>query len=251
MDLENLTLDRLVYGGEAMGRVSDPDSQIDGLAVFVPYCLPGETVRARVTTQKRGYARAKSLTLITTSIDRVAPRCPHYQTCGGCHYQHIPYELQLIAKEEILRDQLKRIGKLENPNVQPTVPSDLPWNYRNHVQFHVNGAGRLGFLAPRSKRVVPIEECHLPEALINDTWPRLDLESIPGLDRVAIRIGIENDIMVVLESSDPAPIELKVDLPISIAHQGPGGELILAGDDHILIDVLVVFSVYRQAHFSR
>jgi 23S rRNA (uracil1939-C5)-methyltransferase len=237
LDIENLTLEKLVYGGDAMGRVSDPDSEMDGLAVFVPYCMPGETVRAQITEQKRGFARAKLLGVQTTSVDRIAPLCPHFQVCGGCHYQHMPYELQLQAKQEILRDQLERIGKLENPPVRPTVPSDSPWNYRNHVQFHVNKDGRLGFQAPRAKRVIPIEECHLPEALINDTWPRLDLESIPGLDRVAIRIGIEDDIMVVLESSDPAPIELEVDMAISVVYQGPRGELVLAGDDHILIDV--------------
>jgi len=215
-----------------LGRLSD------GSAVFVPYALPGEKVRVRLVEEKPRYARAELIEVLKPSPQRIQPRCPHYQVCGGSHYQHIPYEEQTRVKAEILRDQLVRIGKLEDPPVQNTVASPSPWNYRNHVQFHLTSEGQLGFIAARDDQVIPIKECHLPETLINETWPQLDIEAIPGLDRLALRQGVNADLMVVLESSDPQPVSLEVDLPISVVHLGPGGALVLAGDDHIVIEVL-------------
>jgi 23S rRNA (uracil1939-C5)-methyltransferase len=226
------------YGGDSLGRLPD------GRAVFVPYTQPGELVRVRLSEEKKNFARGALLEVLEASPERTQPRCSHFNPqrgdrlgCGGCHYQHIPYEVQLRMKEAILKDQLERIGKLEDPQVASAVPSSQPWNYRNHVQFHLSPTGELGFQAPRSQEMVPIRECHLPKEVINDLWPRLDIESVPGLDRLGIRSGSGDDLMLVLESSDPEPVSLSLDLPISVVHLGPGGHLVLAGDDHIVIEV--------------
>jgi 23S rRNA (uracil1939-C5)-methyltransferase len=226
------------YGGESLGRLPD------GRAVFVPYALPGEKVRIRLVESKRGYGRGELLEVLDAAPERITPRCPHFcplefegKLCGGCHYQHLSYEDQLQVKTDILRDQLERIGKLESPNVIPAIPSPQPWYYRNHVQFHLSADGKPGYQAPRSHYVVPIRECHLPEEPINQLWPLLDMETIPGLDRVAIRLGTGEDLLVVLESSNPEPFDFSVDLPVSVVHKGPGGSLVLVGDDHILMDV--------------
>ncbi len=226
-----ITLTTFTYGGESLGRL--PDDR----AVFVPYTLPGETVRVRLVEEKRGYARAELVEVLEPSTERIEPRCSHFTQCGGCHYQHIPYEVQLQAKTDILRDQLKRIGKLEHPPVCPIIPSPQPWNYRNHFQFHLAPDGKLGFRAPRSHKVIPIGECHLLQTPLNEIWPLLDIESIPGLDRVGLRLGAGDDILLTLESSDPNPVELSVDFPISVVHLGPGGCLVLAGDEYTIIEV--------------
>ena len=107
-----------------MGRL------LDGRAVFVPFGLPGERVRVRLTEEKRGFARAELVEVLEASAQRIEPRCIHFGLCGGCHYQHMPYEMQLEAKAEILRDQLERIGGLEDPPVQPCVPSPQPCRSR-------------------------------------------------------------------------------------------------------------------------
>jgi len=247
MTSENINLEKHTYGGASLGRLSD------GRAVFVPYALPDETVKAQLVEEKKRFARAEVVEIIEPSSKRIEPKCPHYfsltptqlsdrdvhksMACGACHYQHISYQDQLHVKAEILRDQLQRIGKLENPPVQPMVPCPQPWNYRNHIQFHITPEGRLGFRAPRGKAVIPIDECHLPEQTINQFWPQLDIESIPGLDRVGIRLGANDDLMIILESSDPQPVGLNVDIPLSVVHLGPGGSLVMAGDDHIVIEV--------------
>jgi 23S rRNA (uracil1939-C5)-methyltransferase len=231
MTTEIVTFDKYSYGGESFGRLGDQR------AVFAPFTIPGEQVRIQLVEEKKGYARGVPLKVLEPSPDRIDPRCPHFTRCGGCHYQHIPYEAQLEAKTEILRDQLMRIGKLDAPQIQPIVPSPNPWNYRNHIQFHLTQDGLIGFQAPRSHEIIPIKECHLPEEAINQVWPLLDLEPIPGLERIGLRSGADDDLIIILESNDPAPFELIIDLPLSVIHTGPGGSLILAGDDHNFIEI--------------
>ena len=89
-----------------------------------------------------------------------------------------------------------------------------------------------------TNEVVPIQECHLPEENLNQIWPVLDMEHIPGLDRVSMRSGEGGkDTLITFESSDPQPIEFTVDLPLSAVHQGPGGEVVLAGDNFTVIEI--------------
>src|SRR5512144_2536292 len=102
-----VTLTTFTYGGDAMGRLSD------GRAVFVPFGLPGERVRVRLTEEKKNFARGEIIEILESSADRISAKCKHFGECGGCHYQNLPYEKQLEIKTDILRDQLIRIGKIE------------------------------------------------------------------------------------------------------------------------------------------
>lgn len=221
-----------VYGGDALARLPD------GRAVFIPNALPDEEILIRLVEEKERYARGEIVEIIDPSPLRIQPRCPHYGECGGCHYQHISYEEQLKIKKSIFIDQLERMGKLTDPPVTDIVPSPQAWNYRNQIQLHISREGELGFLKYRSNQVIPIEECHLPEDSLNQIWPALSLEYIPGLDRINLRSGDEGqDTLIVLESSDPKSIEFSVDLALSAVHQGPGGEIVLAGDDFTVIPI--------------
>jgi 23S rRNA (uracil1939-C5)-methyltransferase len=247
MDTFDVSLTTLTYGGDALGRLPD------GRAVFVPFGLPGETVRLQITAEKRGHARAELLEVRSPAPDRIAPRCPHFPPlgdCGGCHYQHLSYESQLRAKQTILRDQLERIGGIANPPVALVVPSPNPWNYRNHVQFHLTPEGRLGFGAARSNTVIAIQECHLPEPALNFLWPQLDLEAIPGLDRVGLRLGADDDMMLVLESQEPLDFTVE-DLPLSAVQLGPRGTMVLAGSDALTLEVRGrLFRVSAESFFQ-
>jgi 23S rRNA (uracil1939-C5)-methyltransferase len=241
-----VTMTALIYGGEALGRLPD------GKAVFVPYLLPGERARVQIVEEKRGYARAELLDLLEASPDRINPLCAHFFICGGCHYQHMPYERQLEAKAAILKDQLERIGRLDDPPVQPAVPSPEPYYYRNHVQFHLTPEGQLGYHHARSGQVFAISECHLPEPPLNALWPQLDIEPISGLDCVRLRLGDEGDILLALESEEPALPEFSVeDLPISVVHLSPAGAQVLAGSDTIFITVLGrTFRISAESFFQ-
>ena len=228
-----LRLTGYAYGGEALGRLED------GRMVFVPFALPGETVRVRLVEEKRGYARAELLEVLQASPERIQPRCAHFGLCGGCHYQHLSYASQLAAKATILREQLERIGGLADPVLGEIVASPLSYHYRNHVQFHLTDEGRLGFHLGRSDKVLAIQECHLPETALNQVWPLLDFESMPELERISLRLGAADDVQLVLESSDPIPPELNVeDLPVSVVHLSQGEALVLAGSAAVAMEVL-------------
>ncbi|MBW8012764.1 MAG: class I SAM-dependent RNA methyltransferase [Chloroflexi bacterium] len=227
-----ITLDKLAYGGEAIGRLPD------GRAVFVPYSLPGETVRVELVEDKRGFARAQLLEVKIPDAERTAPRCPHFMICGGCHYQHMSYAAQLKAKAEILRDQLERIGKLESPPVKETVASPQQWNYRNHVQFHLDPHGQPGFHAPRSEEIVTIKECHLPVDALNSIWPQFDIAPQSGIERIGLRQGAGEVPLLILESSKSKAVEFEIDFPVAAVHLGPEGLQVLADTYYMDIDVL-------------
>jgi 23S rRNA (uracil1939-C5)-methyltransferase len=231
MTSEQLTvkLDKLAYGGDALGRLSD------GRAVFVPFALPGETVSIRVIDEKANHVRADLAEVLVPSLERITPQCVHFGVCGGCHYQHMPYPAQLTAKTGILRDQLLRIGKLDNPPVTQAVPSTLQWNYRNHVQFHLTRDGKLGYIDTYSRGVLPITECHLPEPALDALWPRLEFEPGLGLERVSLRVGVDEQALLVLESSDTPELELEAG--ISVVHFSGDESVVMAGDDYISMQV--------------
>jgi len=227
-----VSLTTFTYGGDALGRLED------GRAVFVPFGLPGERVRIRLTDEKRGFARGELVQVLKASPERVAPRCRHFGACGGCHYQHLPYARQLLTKAEILRDQLQRIGRIADPPVAPTEACPDPWNYRNHIQFHLDEDGRIGFQAAYSNRLVPISECHLPEDPLNAVWPQLRFEAGSDIQRFSLRLGAENGVMLVLESVNPEPPEIEIQAAISVVHSFEDHTVVLAGADHLRMRVL-------------
>jgi 23S rRNA (uracil1939-C5)-methyltransferase len=231
----DLLLEKLTYGGDAMGRLPD------GRAVFVPFGLPGERVRVRLTEQKRNFARGELVEVLQASPQRIIPRCSHFGVCGGCHYQNLPYEEQLLAKTEILRDQLTRIGKIENPPVQQTVACPNPWNYRNYAQFHLTNAGKVGYAEAGTAfahGIIPITECHLPEASINSLWPQLEFEPGTNVKRVSLRAGTDDDLMLLIESDSPEPLELEIEAGISVTHIFEENTVVIAGNNHIAISIL-------------
>ena len=231
-----LTLTTLTYGGDAMGRLDD------GRAVFVPFGLPGERVRVRLTEEKKNFARGEIVEILEQSKDRIIAKCRHFGECGGCHYQNLPYERQLIVKTEILVDQLRRIGKIEEPPVNPMVACPNPWYYRNHVQFHLTEQGKLGYFRSADKiylseKILQITECHLPELIINDFWPQLEFEPGTNIERVSIRAG-NDDLMLILESESPEPPDLEIEAGISVAHLYADNTVVIAGNDNVAIRIL-------------
>ncbi|NOT03728.1 MAG: class I SAM-dependent RNA methyltransferase [Anaerolineales bacterium] len=227
----DILLEKLTYGGEAMGRLPD------GRAIFVPFGLPGETVRVRLTQDKQNFARGELLEVLTSSPKRIDPKCKHFGKCGGCHYQNLSHENQLQAKTEILRDQLQRIGKIENPPVKPIVSSPLEWNYRNHVQFHLTAEGKLGFVNSKGNSVFPIEECHLPETGIDSFWRELQFESNKEVERVSLRAGHNEELMVVLESENFETPELEIEADVSVIHLFDEHPVVIAGRDHFVVSI--------------
>jgi 23S rRNA (uracil1939-C5)-methyltransferase len=220
------------YGGESMGRLPD------GRAVFAAYVLPGETASIEIIWEKKGFAKAVVKEILKPASQRITPRCHHFGVCGGCSYQNLNYSDQLQVKHDLVVDQLERIGGFQTPTVKPVLASEQPFYYRNAIQFHMDTEGRLGFLAAGSSVVVPIQECFLPMEGIFGLWKQLDMEPFPGLQRVHLREGMDDDLLVVFESENYQDLPtLEIELPISAVHLSPAGSLVMAGDDHLVMQI--------------
>jgi 23S rRNA (uracil1939-C5)-methyltransferase len=166
-----LTIEKLIYGGDGLARLP-ADDHGRGKAVFIPFVLPTEQIEATITEQKPGFARAKLQTLLTPSPDRIDPRCPYFARCGGCHYQHTTYDHQLQFKAEILKENLKRIAKLELATELQIHPSP-PWEYRNRARFQIRPERTLGYYRFASHEVLPIDQCPINSPRINDALQKL------------------------------------------------------------------------------
>jgi len=168
-----LSIEKLIYGGDGLARTPPaPDGR--SMAVFVPFVLPGEQVEVDLRTEKQGFARGTVTQIIEASSDRTAARCPYFQQCGGCHYQHIPYERQLEFKTQIFRETLRRVAKLEIKSDIHVHPSP-PWNYRNRARLQVRTSPEfgVGYYRFGSREFLPVRECPISSPLINQVIAKL------------------------------------------------------------------------------
>jgi 23S rRNA (uracil1939-C5)-methyltransferase len=167
-----LTIEKMIYGGEGLARLPAPASPENpharGKAVFLPLVLAGEKIEATLTEQKPGFARARVDAILEPSPHRIAPACPYFGPCGGCHYQHADYDHQLAIKKGILRETLRRTAKLELDHDIEVHPSPH-WNYRNRSRFQIQTHPEFatGYLKSSSRQLLPVEQCPISSPLIN------------------------------------------------------------------------------------
>jgi len=211
-DIE-LKIETVNHDGEGVGRYK-------GLAVFVPFTVPGEEVVVRVTGLKKNFALGKVVetTVPAPGGNRVSPPCPVFSVCGGSKLQHIDYRIQLELKRKLVEDSLKRIGRINDAVVHPVIGMDDPWGYRNKAVYQVNrvdGKVELGFFAESTHTHVPTTDCLLLDGQIRDIAPLIegmlnkyrvtpyDWETGRGLLRhVVVRKGSDNSkIMIVFVTS--------------------------------------------------
>lgn len=170
MPTMDLKIEKLIYGGEGLAHHN-------GSTVFVPFVLPAERVAASAVEQKKKFVRARVDQLLEPSPERTLPRCPHFGICGGCDYQHIPYEAQLRYKTDILRETLRRLGRIEWPGEIVAHPSP-PWSYRNRAQWKVRaleGAEdktklSIGYFRANSTALCAVEDCSIVSPLLLKTF---------------------------------------------------------------------------------
>jgi 23S rRNA (uracil1939-C5)-methyltransferase len=153
-----LRIDSLAYGGNGVAR-------LNGFVVFVRRGLPGDTVRARVTKVKRSHAEAIAVEVLEPGADRVEAPCVHYPACGGCRFQDLAYERQLEAKAGQVADAMARIGGFAQLELEPAVPAESIFHYRNKLEYSftetLEGVGLGLHRAGRWDEVLDIEKCWL------------------------------------------------------------------------------------------
>lgn len=170
--LENITITDIAAEGKAIAKV-------DGLAVFVPFVIPGDVVDLQIRRKKHSFAEAEAVNFHQYSPDRAKPFCPHFGVCGGCKWQILPYELQLHHKQKQVEETLRRIGKVELPEINTILGSRKTQEYRNKLEFGFcnkkwltneqvasgevfDNMNAVGFhITGAFDKILDIKECHL------------------------------------------------------------------------------------------
>jgi 23S rRNA (uracil1939-C5)-methyltransferase len=190
-----LTIESLAYGPYGVGRDR-------GRVVLVFLAAPGDEVEARLVSEKKSYATAELVRLIKPSAQRQPAPCPYVAQCGGCPWQHVMYRQQLSAKEAIVRENLRRIGRFKDFQLLPIVSSPSEYYYRRRIRLQCDVEKKVGFYFPFSHALVEIDACLIAAPAINLSlatvreWVRLlrtplrDVEIVSGEGQsTAVLIG--------------------------------------------------------------
>lgn len=227
--LEGVEITGVAAEGNAIARVDD-------YVVFVPYGAPGDVADIKLDRKKHSYAEGHIERLVRPSALRQEPRCGHFGTCGGCRWQHLPYEVQLANKQQQVVDALTRIAKVELPEISPILGSANIWGYRNKMEYTfsnkrwlsweqmrsgemVDNRNGAGFHIPGAfDKVLDIEQCHLQDSIgdrirlfvkhygMEHGIPFYDLREQRGFLRtLIIRTLHTGEIMVVLSVGEDNP----------------------------------------------
>ncbi|MCR6496556.1 hypothetical protein LJB71_10210 [Thermomonas sp. S9] len=161
---KTLSILDLSHDGRGVARWPDGHAQA-GKTVFVSGALPGETVLAEQTARSRHFDAARTREVLIASPDRVLPRCPHFGTCGGCVLQHLAEDRQIEYKQQVLLDNLQRIGHVAPAAVLPPLRGEA-WGYRRKGRFSVRRVEKkdktlVGFREQDPRFVADLSECHV------------------------------------------------------------------------------------------
>jgi 23S rRNA (uracil1939-C5)-methyltransferase len=189
--MNRITIEKWVYGGHGLARDA-------GRVLLTPFVLPSEVVDVEPVDK----LHAQLVQIERPSEIRVQPRCPYFSDCGGCHYQHAPYEYQLQQKLAIVREVMRRIGKFDAPNEIDLI-AGTEWHYRNRVQLH-HSRGRIGFLKAGSHELCAITHCPISSPEINGVIADLSKRGLPPQVRTVDVFTNGTEVMV---SGTPAAID--------------------------------------------
>ncbi len=170
--IDGLEITDIAAEGKSLGKYND-------IVVFVPHTVPGDVVDVQINNKRRRFMEGYVVNFVKRSPIRVEPFCKHYGECGGCKWQALPYPMQLEYKQRQVEDQLRRLGKIELPEISPIIGSERSEYYRNKLEFTFSnnrwvprsevaagaatGDGNaLGFHIPGMfDKVLDVEWCHL------------------------------------------------------------------------------------------
>ncbi len=200
---EDIAIDRLVAGGDGMGRLAD------GRVVFVPGAIAGERVTVELTTQKKDLARGVVVSVLDPSADRVEPPCRRVAAgCGGCDWQHLSVPAQHRAKVALVVDAFMRVGKIADIESKlrfgGAVGDDEAMGWRTTVRAAINRGGRAGFYRTGTHDVCTTGPCPVTHPVIANI---LDRGNFNGSDEVIIRVGLTTN-HVVVAADQPSGVKL-------------------------------------------
>lgn len=231
--MEDVEIIDVAAEGNALARVDD-------MVVFVPFGAPGDRVDIKLEKKKKSYAEGRIAAMRQPSSIRVEPKCSHFTICGGCRWQHLPYEFQLKCKRQQVVDALERIAKVELPEIPAALGSKNIWEYRNKMEYTFSNRCWLtfeqlnsgeefpdrnaaGFHIPGAfDKVLDIDRCYLQDDISNrmrrfvkdygkaHNLPFYDLKAQQGFLRtMMVRIASTGEMMVVIVVGEDRPEDLR------------------------------------------
>jgi len=180
-----VTIESMAFRGYGVARV-------DGKVAFIPYSIEGEKAWVEVIEEKKDYSIGRLIDLIEPSPWRTKPFCPYFGACGGCQWQHIDYSVHGEFKRAILREVLRRIGKLREVPSVALAPSAEAFGYRVRVQLKANNKA-IGYYAERSHDIVDIDHCPISHPGVNQIISvlREELRFFSGMREIEINFSPE------------------------------------------------------------
>ena len=224
---EIVTITSIAGGGDGVGRLGD------GRAVFVPRTAPGEQVRLdpHSVEKRKTFARGAIGEIVSAGPARVVPACRHYtdDQCGGCQLQHLSYDAQLAAKQSIVGEALRRIGKLDLPDPE-IVEAAEEWRYRAKITLAVKAGHGTGITAGfhpqhRPNAVFALRDCHVADLRLMALWRGLvtHLELLPArLAHITLRLDRARNRHVVVESAGEPWLDAERVRQVLLAAEGEG-----------------------------
>ena len=200
LERARVNIESLAHGGDGVSHLPD------GRTVFVPYSCPGDELEVRITEDHGRWTRAVVEEIVTPSENRITAPCPYFGTCGGCQWQHVTYEQQLVAKRQALVDSLARIGHIPDAVVEAAVASPAEYGYRNKIEMAVAPGPRglaVGFMRAHTNDILPIDAClllpkraqRLPKSLAG-ALRFLSSRGANGIVRASVRVATSGEIAV-------------------------------------------------------
>lgn len=174
-----ITIEKLAVGGSGIGRLDFQDKK---LVVFIPKSAPEDQVRVRITQVEKNFLNAEIVSVVKASPFRREAPCPYFNDCGGCSWQHIDEQHQLVQKELILTDLFKKFLPELPYTLLPTVVSPQNFEYRNRIQLKQMGT-KLGYFKPESHDLVNIDDCMISEKPLRD-WLKTNKSKIRPSDKL-------------------------------------------------------------------
>ena len=155
----NLGIEKLVYRGNGLGHH-------ERKAVFVPFTAPGDVVSWRPVREKKHFIQGRLMEVEVPSKNRLEPCCPYFEKCGGCQWQHLNYDFQLLWKHRIVTEILEKNASIPGNRIGGVLPSSSPWQYRKRARLAWDRKG-IGFYQNGSHRVIPVRNCALLNSRLN------------------------------------------------------------------------------------
>lgn len=221
--LENITITDVAAEGNAVARTEND------MVVFIPFGAPGDVVDVKIDKKRKSYAEGHIVAMKKPSDIRMKPRCEHFSVCGGCRWQHLPYDFQTKCKQQQVYDAFTRIGHLTFPEISPILGSENIWEYRNKLEYTFSNRSWLtfeqlnsgeefpdrdaaGFHIPGAfDKVLDINRCHLQDDFSNrlrlfikqygkeNEYSFYDIRANQGMLRtLMVRITTTGEIMAVM-----------------------------------------------------